>query len=83
MIRNFVSRLNGKNVSFMQYDDEQEKKQHIHAIQILARDIGAPVEKISGIYEIELERLKHDAKIRTYLTVLVTRKVKEKLKADH
>ncbi|MEK6656764.1 MAG: DUF3562 domain-containing protein [Nitrospirota bacterium] len=67
----------------MLYDDEQEKKQHIHAIQILSRDIGAPVEEISGIYEIELERLKHDAKVRTYLTVLVARRVKEKLKADH
>jgi hypothetical protein len=65
----------------MLYEDEQEKKQHLHAIQILARDIGASVEDLSGIYETELERLEHNAKVRTYLTVLVTRRVKEKLKS--
>jgi hypothetical protein len=59
------------------YEDETEKIQHFHAIQMLVKDLKSSQEEISTLYEIELERLKLHARVKDFLTVLVSRRVKE------
>ena len=58
------------------YENEGDRKQHLHAIEMLAREMQTSVDRISAIYEKELGKLKTAAKVRDYLTVLVTRRVK-------
>lgn len=59
------------------YEDEPEKMRHIHAIQTLAKDLKSSEEQISVLYEIELEKLKLHARVKDFLVLLVSRRVKE------
>ena len=63
------------------YEDENEKRQHIAAIQILVRDERSSEEEIRCLYEGVLQELKKGAKVKNFLTVLVSRKVKDLLHA--
>jgi hypothetical protein len=63
------------------YEDETEQKQHFSAIQKLARDISSSEEEIRPLYEDVLKELKSEAKIKTFLSMLVSKKVKELLDA--
>ncbi len=56
--------------------DEQERNTHQAAIHRLGTLLGIPEEKIREIYEFELERMAEDAKIRDFLAVLVSHRVK-------
>ena len=62
------------------YDDETEKRQHLNAIQMLALDMRIPMDVISQLYEVELGELKQSVKIKDFLTVLVSRRVREMIK---
>lgn len=61
-------------------EDEMGKKRHARALEILARDTGVPVDKVGRLYELELEKLKKGARIKDFLTLLVSRRVKDLLK---
>jgi hypothetical protein len=63
-----------------QLEDEVEKKRHAHAIQTLARDMGIPVEEVNQLYEQELEKLKEYARVKDFLPLIVSRRVKDLLK---
>lgn len=62
------------------YEDETERKQHSNAIEMLARDLGISVDEMSQLYETELKKLKQDATIKDFLTVIVSRRVREIIK---
>ena len=62
------------------YDDETEKRQQLNAIQMLALDMRIPMDVISQLYEVELGELKQSVKIKDFLTVLVSRRVREMIK---
>jgi hypothetical protein len=62
------------------YEDEAEKTLHARAIKTLARDLKSPEAQISQIYELELEKLKVDARVKEFLTVLVSRRIREILR---
>jgi hypothetical protein len=62
------------------YDDEIEKRQHLNAIQSLARDLEIPMGVVSELYESELVNLKQVVRIKDFLTVIVSRRVKETIK---
>lgn len=47
---------------------------------MLARDLGVPVDEVREFYEFELEELKQSAKVKDFLAVIVSRKVKEIIK---
>jgi len=66
---------------FALYEDEAEQNQHFSAIQRLVRDVRFPEEEIRPLYEDVLKELKSKARIRTYLSVLAGKKVKELLDA--
>jgi hypothetical protein len=63
------------------YEDENEKRQHVAAIQIIIRDERSSEEEIRLLYEGVLQELKREAKVKNFLTVIVSRKVKDLLHA--
>ena len=63
------------------YENETEQKQHFSAIQKLVRDVSSSEEEIRHLYEDVLKEFKSEAKIRTFLPILVSKKVKELLDA--
>jgi len=63
------------------YEDEAEQKQHFSAIQGLVRDVRFPEEEIRPLYEDVLKEFKSEARIKIYLSILVSKKVKELLDA--
>jgi hypothetical protein len=62
---------------FCLYDDESEQKQHLSAIQMLVKGVGSSEEEIRNLYEGILQEFKNEAKIKTFLSILVSKKVKE------
>lgn len=59
------------------YEDRAEEKLHRQAIQVLVRETGMSAETVSSLYESVFARLKHHAKIRDFLPLLVGREVKD------
>jgi histone H3/H4 len=63
------------------YEDETEQKLHFSAIQRLVRDVSSSEEEIRPLYEDVLKEFKREARIKTFLSILVSKKVKELLNA--
>ena len=63
------------------YEDEAEEKQHFSAIQKLVKDVRSPEEEIRPLHEDVLKEFKSEARIKTFLSILVSKKVKELLDA--
>jgi len=63
------------------YQDETEQKQHCSAIQSLVRNVNSSEEEIRLLYEDILKEFKSEATIKTFLPILVSKKVKELLNA--
>lgn len=63
----------------IQYDSEEERKRHVGAIHALADQYHLNESKIREIYESELEKLMDSARVKTYLSVLTVRQVKNQL----
>jgi len=66
---------------FALYEDEAEQKQHFNAIQRLVRDARSPEEEVRPLYEDLLKEFKREARVKTFLSILVSKKVKELLDA--
>jgi hypothetical protein len=60
--------------------NDQERNTHQAEIHRLGTILGIPEEKIREIYEFELERMSEDSKIRDFLAVLVSHRVKSILR---
>ncbi len=52
---------------------------HLEAIKTLAEEIDHPVEDVNNIYASVLKNLKPNARVQDYLSVLVSKKVRDKL----
>ena len=63
-----------------QYDNDAEERQHSKAIQMLAGELGMPEKEIRGLYEEFLCSIKGGARIKDYLTVLVSRNVRDSIR---
>ena len=63
------------------HEDETEEKQHFSAIQRLVKDVRSSEEEIRPLYEDVLKEFKSEARIKTFLSILVSKKVKELLGA--
>ena len=63
------------------YEDENEKRQHVAAIQMIIRDERFSEEEIRPLYEGFLQELQKEATVKNFLTVIVSRKVKDLLHA--
>ena len=60
------------------YETEAERLQHLTAIHNLALDLGISEDFLKKCYEKELISLKERARVKDFLTVLVTRRIKDK-----
>jgi hypothetical protein len=67
--------------SILLYEDDIERKLHDRAVKRLAEDLSASEEEIRALYETELGRVKSHARIKDFLTVIVTREVKNLLRS--
>jgi hypothetical protein len=57
------------------YDDDNDERLHINAIEMLALRDEASIEDVKRLYEIVLRRFKKSAKIKDFLPILVSRRV--------
>ena len=74
-----TSTFAGRIVGTMLYESEKERTQHEDAIKSIVQTYNLEEEFVKQLYEQELHTLKPSAKIKTYLTVLITRLVKDQL----
>jgi len=63
-----------------QYDNDAEERQHSQAIHMLAGELGMPEKQIRELYEEILCSIKEGARIKDYLTVLVSRNVRASIR---
>lgn len=52
---------------------------HVHAIDKLVHELGIPAEEVNRSYREVLDELKKDVKVKTFLPVLASIGVKERL----
>lgn len=55
----------------------KEPDLHANVVQRLARELGLPVDVVQRTYEEVLEKLKDEARIKSFLPIFVSRHVKE------
>jgi hypothetical protein len=66
-------------VATLLYETETEKRQHLSAIHVLSIDLKVAEDIIKQLYENELNILKEHARIKDFLSVLVMKRIKEKI----
>ena len=54
-----------------------------HLIETLAKDSAAPVDRVRQLYEAEHARLSAEARVKTFVSVIATRLVRNALQGDH
>lgn len=57
------------------YENEIEERQHSNAIEMIAMHTGIPADEVRRFYIIVLERFKRQARVKDFLTILVSRRV--------
>ena len=61
------------------YEDDLEKQQHAHAIQILIERVRISEEEVYRLYEGVLRDYKREARVKIFLPILVPKRVRELL----
>ena len=62
------------------YDNDIEWKQHASAMQNLAKELGRSTDEISQMYEKTLKELKEHARVKNFLVIFASRRVRELLR---
>lgn len=62
------------------YENVAEQRSHQVAIENVAQDLHRSIEIVNTVYEIVLARYKKKARIKDFLSPLVTKRVKELLR---
>lgn len=58
------------------YDNDKEKRQNTQTIEMLSDRLGVPFGEVERIYRIVLYRFKRSARVKDYLPILVSRRVR-------
>jgi hypothetical protein len=58
------------------YDDDRDRLRHEASIDRLARDEGLPRNEVQALYERELAHLKASARVKDFLAILISRRVR-------
>jgi hypothetical protein len=64
------------------HENEEQRKQHLRAIQTLIKEVRRPGEEITRLYYLVLQEYEKDAKIKTFLPILTSKRVKEMIEAE-
>lgn len=67
-------------VAMMLYENESERRQHLSAIQMLAATLGIAEDSVRQLYETELQSLIGRARVRDYLSVVIMKRLKERIR---
>jgi uncharacterized protein (DUF2126 family) len=59
------------------YKSEAERDLHRSQAAMLAKELGAPESIVASAYELEVERLMTDARIRDFIAVIAAKQVKD------
>ncbi len=59
------------------YDTDNDP--HVRAIDRLVHELGVPAEEVNSVYREHLEAMKKDITMKTFLPILVSKAVKERL----
>ena len=59
----------------MLYDREREEKLDTNVIKTISQGFSISQEKVARLYEIVLKRLKQEARIKDFLSVLASKRV--------
>jgi hypothetical protein len=62
------------------YENVAEQRRHEAAIENVAQDLRRSIESVNTVYELVLARYKKKARIKDFLSPLVTKRVKELLR---
>jgi len=65
--------------NFLSGDPARQKQAHDQAIEALAKETHAGVDRVRELYEAEHERLSSTARIKTFVSVIATRIVRTAL----
>jgi len=64
------------------YENEEQREQHLRAIQTLIKEVRRPEEEITRLYTLVLQEFEKEAKVKTFLPILITKRVKEMIEAE-
>jgi hypothetical protein len=64
------------------YGNEEQREQHLRAIQSLIKEGRYPAEEITRLYTLVLKEYEKEAKVKTFLPILITKRVKEMIEAE-
>lgn len=67
-------------MSRIRAEEEVEQKKHRQSVEDLSGQFDLPIERIIAVYEQELILMGRMARIREYLPILVSRRVKDLLR---
>lgn len=59
------------------FEDELERKRKTYDVQKVARDLRVSIKEVTDLYERILNDLKKSARIKEYLSILTSRRVKD------
>jgi len=62
------------------YVDEHDRVKHLHVIEQLANELGRPEAELKSLYEEILTDMQEEARIRDYLPILVSKRIKSMFK---
>jgi len=64
------------------HDNEEQQKQHLRAIQTIVKEVRRDGEEISRLYYLLLQEYEREAKVKTFLPILIRKKIKELIEAE-
>lgn len=64
------------------YADTRDRDKHMHVMERLAEEVDRPLQEVKPLYEDILMHLRDSARIRDYLPILVSKRVKRLLQHD-
>lgn len=63
--------------------DVQMETRHVAVIEAIAKETNRPIGEVTELYTAEISRLQSDARIRDFLVVLASKKVRDVLRHPH
>jgi hypothetical protein len=64
------------------YENEDQRKQHLRAIQTLIKEVRRPGEEITRLYYLVLQEYEKEAKVKTFLPIFISKRVKEMIETE-
>ncbi|MGQ9645107.1 MAG: DUF3562 domain-containing protein [Thermodesulfobacteriota bacterium] len=64
------------------YENEEQRKQHLRAIQALIEEIGHPEEKVARLYYLVLQEYEREAKVKIFLPIIIRKRLKEMIESE-